>query len=71
MIEVGKAFNAAIPLKDRGEWQDYLAANAAEVRRLSAVIAGAEREIDAIVYDLFGLDAADIALLEASLAKAA
>ena len=66
--EVEKAFGADIPLKARGEWEAYLAENAAEVRRLSAEIAAAEREIDRIVYALFDLTPREIELLEASLA---
>lgn len=66
--EVKKAFHAEIPVKQRGEWETYLAENAAEVHRLSAEIAAAEREIDTLVYRLFDLTADEIALLEASLA---
>jgi hypothetical protein len=66
--EVKKAFHAEIPLKQRGEWEAYLAENAAEVHRLSAEIAAAEREIDTLVYRLFDLTADEIALLEGSLA---
>jgi type I restriction-modification system DNA methylase subunit len=66
--EVKKAFRADVPLRQRGEWESYLADNAAEVRRLSAQIVEAEREIDAIVYRRFDLTADEIALLEASLA---
>ena len=61
-------FGAEIPLKARGEWEAYLAENGAQVRRLSAEIATAEREIDRIVYALFDLTPAEITLLEASLA---
>ena len=66
--EVKKAFGAEIPLKERGDWEAYLAENAAEVHRLTAEIAQAEREIDAIVYCLFDLTPDEIALLEASVA---
>lgn len=66
--EVKKTFGAEIPLKERGEWEAYLSENAAEVHRLSAEIAAAEREIDAIVYRLFDLTPDEIALLEASIA---
>ena len=65
--EVKKAFHAEIPVKQRGEWEIYLAENAAEVHRLSAEIAAAEHEIDVLVYRLFDLTADEIALLEASL----
>ena len=66
--EVAKAFGADIALKARGEWEAYLAEHAAQVRRLSAQIASAEREIDRLVYALFDLTPAETALLEASLA---
>lgn len=66
--EVKKVFGAEIPVKERGDWEAYLAENAAEVRRLSTEIAQAEREIDAIVYRLFDLTPDEITLLEASIA---
>ena len=66
--EVKTAFHADIPVKQRGEWEIHLADNAAEVHRLSAAIAAAEREIDALVYRLFDLTPDEIGLLEASLA---
>jgi hypothetical protein len=66
--EAKKAFHAEIPVKQRGDWETYLAENASEVRRLTGEIAAAEREIDAIVYRLFDLTGDEIALLESSLA---
>ena len=66
--EVKRAFHADVPVKERDEWVRYLTENAAEVRKLTAEIARAEREIDAIVYRLFDLTPDEIALLEASLA---
>ncbi len=65
--EIKRAFRADIPVKERGEWEAYLAENAARVKSLSADIAAAEREIDAVVYKLFDLTPDEIALLEASL----
>jgi hypothetical protein len=65
--EVKRAFRADIPVKERGEWEAYLAKNAPEVHKLSAEIEKAEREIDAIVYRLFDLTPEEIALLEASI----
>ncbi|MHB8885911.1 MAG: Eco57I restriction-modification methylase domain-containing protein [Methylovirgula sp.] len=66
--EVKKAFHAEIPVKERGDWEAYLAGNAAEVNRLSKEIATAEQDIDQIVYRLFDLTPDEIVLLEASLA---
>lgn len=66
--EVKRVFKTEIPVKERGEWEGYLAKQAAEVKALDAEIEKAEREIDAIVYRLFDLTADEIALLEASIA---
>jgi hypothetical protein len=65
--EVKRAFHAEIPLRERGEWEAYLRDNAARVHALTGAIAGAEREIDQIVYGLFDLTPDEIVLLEASL----
>ncbi|MBI2713867.1 MAG: N-6 DNA methylase [Rhizobiales bacterium] len=65
--EIKRVFRSEIPVKERGEWESYLAKNAADVRALDAKIEKAEREIDAIVYRLFDLTPAEITLLEASI----
>ena len=65
--EIKRAFRVEIPVKERGEWEAYLAENGSRVKALTAAIAAAEREIDAIVYKLFDLTPEEIALLEASL----
>src|SRR5262249_47284835 len=66
--EVKRVFLADIPVKERAGWEKYLAEKAAEVKRMTAEIDAAEREIDAIVYRLFDLAPDEIALLETSLA---
>lgn len=66
--EVKRVFRVDIPVKERGDWEAYLAKHAAEVRALDDQIEKAEREIDAIVYRLFDLTPEEIALLEASIA---
>lgn len=66
--EVKRAFRTEIPVQERAEWETYLAAQSAEVRRFDAEIEKAEREIDAIVYRLFDLTPDEITLLEASTA---
>jgi hypothetical protein len=66
--EIKKAFKDDIPLKQRNEWENFLREEGEKVRRLTAEIEQAERDIDAIVYKLFGLTPDDIALLESSLA---
>lgn len=67
LAEAKRAFKVDVPLRQRGEWEEYLAESREAVRRLTAEIAAAEREIDAIVYRLFDLTPEEIALLEASL----
>jgi hypothetical protein len=67
--EIKKQFRADIPVRERAEWEAYLAENAARAKTLSLEIAAAEREIDALVYRLFDLTPEEIALLEASLEK--
>ncbi len=64
--EIKKAFGVEIPVKQRAEWEGYIAGQSAEVKDLSARIADAENQIDKIVYALFGLTPEEIALLEAS-----
>lgn len=64
--EVKKVFKADIPLAERSEWEDWLNRDGAEIARLTAEIASAEKKIDSIVYSLFELTPAEIVLLEAS-----
>lgn len=65
--EIKRAFKTEIPVKDRDGWEKYLAEKSAEVKKLTAEIEAAEREIDALVYRLFDLTPDEIKLLEASL----
>ncbi|MBK9325437.1 MAG: N-6 DNA methylase [Hydrogenophilales bacterium] len=62
--EVKKQFKSPIPLAERDAWQTRFEGDQAKVAALSAEIARCEREIDAEVYALFGLNAAEIALIE-------
>lgn len=68
--EIKKAFRVEIPLKQRGEWEGYLFENATEVRELGGRITSGEKQIDAIVYRLFDLSPADVALIEGSMVGA-
>jgi len=65
--EVKRALKAEIPLKERADWEALHAEASAEVKRLSAEIGAAEREIDRLVYEAFELTGEEIALLERSL----
>ncbi|HEX5844914.1 MAG TPA: hypothetical protein VFY53_01180 [Rhodoplanes sp.] len=66
--EVKRVFRIEIPVKERADWETYLAEKGAEACALTAEIEAAEQEIDAIVYRLFDLSPDEIALLEASIA---
>lgn len=65
---VKQAFRVDIPLKERADWEAYLAENGARVLALTTEIEAAEREIDKFVYALFDLAPDEITLLEAALA---
>lgn len=65
--EVKRVFHSEIPVKERGEWETFLAKNAADVRALDEQIEKAERDIDVIVYRLFDLTPEEVALLEESI----
>ena len=67
--EVAKTFKSDVPLRERADWEEFLAENATEVRRLANSITMSEREIDGIVYRLFNLNAHEIALLEESVGR--
>ncbi len=65
--ELKKAFKTTIPVKERAQWEDYLSAESAKVRALSAQISASEAEINTLVYAAFDLTPVEIALLEKSL----
>jgi hypothetical protein len=64
--EVKKALKQEIPLKERDDWEAWLTSNRAEHERLTAEIIRLETDLNAHVYALFDLSAADIQLIEAS-----
>ena len=65
--EVKKVFKTDIPLAERSDWEDWIDRDRAEINRLSAEVAEAERQIDRIVYKLFDLTPEEIELVEASI----
>jgi type I restriction-modification system DNA methylase subunit len=67
--EVQKRFKTEIPLRERNDWEALFSEQKHSVQQLSANIAATERSIDAIVYTLFGLNAADIARVERSVVR--
>ncbi|MDO9394815.1 MAG: TaqI-like C-terminal specificity domain-containing protein [Methylotenera sp.] len=62
--EILKNFKAEIPLKDRNDWQDLFTQQQSLIRELSQQIQLAEQQLNRAVYTLFGLDEAEIALIE-------
>ena len=62
--EVAKRFKADIPLKDRNDWEQWFSTGRICIHQISANIAATERSIDEVVHALFGLDAAEVALIE-------
>lgn len=65
--EVKKALKSDIPLKDRNDWENWIADNRNKIHALTAEIARIEGEIDAKVYALFNLTPGEIKLLEANI----
>ncbi len=64
--ELQKAFRCDIPLKDRDDWEEWLAARRAEHRQRTEAIVRMETELNAHVYALFDLTPAEIAIIEES-----
>lgn len=62
--EVKKALKQEIPLMERDDWEDWLTTNRAEHDALTAEIVQLETDLNARVYGLFALSAADIQLIE-------
>lgn len=64
--EIHKHWKTDIPLRDRDDWQEWLAVQRANHAQFTAAIIAGETQLNAQVYGLFGLSAAEIALIEAS-----
>ncbi|MBZ0301589.1 MAG: Eco57I restriction-modification methylase domain-containing protein [Anaerolineae bacterium] len=62
--EVQKAFKTDIPLRDRGEWERFLAEQKGEHQRLTDAIIALEIRLNAIVYDAFDLTPEERDLIE-------
>ena len=61
--EVEKTFKQPIPLKERNDWQAFLAEHRAFIEARSAEIAQLEAEIDRQVYELFGLTPDEVSIV--------
>jgi hypothetical protein len=64
--EVKKVFKKDIPLGERDEWEEWLAGRRAKHERLTTEIVRLETELNAHVYDLFGLTPEEIRTIEES-----
>ena len=62
--EVEKTFKQPIPLKERDEWEDFLAEQRAIIEARSAEIAQLEADINQRIYNLFQLNDDDIQIIE-------
>lgn len=62
--EVKKVFKKDIPLGERDEWEEWLAGRRAKHERLTTEIVRLETELNARVYDLFGLTPEEIRIIE-------
>jgi type I restriction-modification system DNA methylase subunit len=62
--EVVKSFKHDISVKDRDEWETLLRERTAEIEKLTGEIVRLEMELNAAVYEAFGLNEAEIALIE-------
>jgi len=61
--ELGKQ-KIKISLTDQEEWKEYLNTNSNNLRKLSNQITNTDKEIDEMVYNLYGLTPEEIALVE-------
>ncbi len=62
--ELVKVFRRDIPLKDRDDWEALLRERTAEIGRLTDEIVRLETELNEAVYEVFGLDEEERALIE-------
>jgi hypothetical protein len=66
LAEARKAFKREIPLRQRDDWEGWLAARRAEHDQRTAEIVRLETQLNARVYALFDLAPAEIKIVEAS-----
>ncbi|HEU5381086.1 MAG TPA: N-6 DNA methylase [Ktedonobacteraceae bacterium] len=62
--EVRKAFKREIPVKERGEWQEFFQEQQEEIKQLTVKIVGLEEALNAAVYAVYELDEEERALVE-------
>ena len=62
--ELGKSFKLDISVKDRDDWEALLRDRSTEIKRLTEEMVSLETDLNAAVYEAFGLDKAEITLIE-------
>ena len=66
MAEVRKVFKREIPLRQRDDWEEWLASRRAEHEQRTAEIVRLETQLNEHVYALFDLSTAEIKIVEDS-----
>ena len=66
MAQARTAFKRDIPLRQRDDWEEWLASRRIEHEQRTAEIVRLETELNARVYTLFDLSAAEITIVEES-----
>ena len=66
--EIKKGFKQDIPLKERNEWQQWFEQDQTQIQQLNYQLAVKEQQLNQTVYALFGLNEAEVKLLEAAIA---
>ncbi len=62
--ELKKSYKSEIPVKERGDWQEMLEDAKSERENLDLEIRLLEKELNAAVYGLFGLDNEEVRMIE-------
>lgn len=62
--EMGKCKVKELSLKDRKEWQDYFIEHKEKADKIKSIIDATDKEIDRLVYELYGLTDEEIAIVE-------
>lgn len=63
--ELGKQ-KIKLTLSQEAEWEEYFTSEASKVNAIKTQINATDKAIDAMVYELYGLSAAEIAIVESS-----
>jgi hypothetical protein len=66
LTQVRTAFKRDIPLRQRDDWEEWLAARRAQHAQRTAEIVRLETQLNDRVYTLFDLSAAEVAIIEES-----